>query len=401
MAASDRRGMEAPAGESCRVLYVQYTNPAAYPPLHHSAILLAEAGCEIRLLGIAILGDVLTFPTHPRIDVELMALSPRGWRQKAHYVRFAMWTLREARRFRPTWLYVSDPLAAPAAMLIRLATGARMVYHEHDAPTDEKTTRRSMFMRVVLSCRRRVASRADVCVTPNDERSSRLAEETGRREVRTIWNTPLRREVQAPRAPSSGAGLQVLYQGSIVPARVPLTLIDALMRLPSTVTLTIVGYDTDAGRYLARIVAHAQTLGVADRVRVVGAMPRRLLLNFSTTYDVGLSLMPSRAGDLNEIAMVGASNKPFDYMACGLALLVSDTREWREAYVDGGLAKSCVPESAESIAEALRWFLEHPRERQEMAERGRGRILDVWNYDAGFDALGKVIAAQPAAGARA
>jgi spore maturation protein CgeB len=60
-----------------------------------------------------------------------------------------------------------------------------------------------------------------------------------------------------------------------------------------------------------------------------------------------------------------------------------------------------VPESAESIAEALRWFLEHPRERQEMAERGRGRILDGWNYDAGFDALGKVIAAQPAAGARA
>ena len=30
-----------------RVLYVQYTNPAVYPPLLHSIALLAEAGCRI------------------------------------------------------------------------------------------------------------------------------------------------------------------------------------------------------------------------------------------------------------------------------------------------------------------------------------------------------------------
>ena len=34
-----------------RVLYVQYTNPAAYPPIHHSGRMLADAGFDVRMVG--------------------------------------------------------------------------------------------------------------------------------------------------------------------------------------------------------------------------------------------------------------------------------------------------------------------------------------------------------------
>ena len=44
-----------------RVLYVQFTNPAGYPPLLHSSALVAEHGCEVQFLGIA-LGKALTLP---------------------------------------------------------------------------------------------------------------------------------------------------------------------------------------------------------------------------------------------------------------------------------------------------------------------------------------------------
>jgi hypothetical protein len=46
-------------------------------------------------------------------------------------------------------------------------------------------------------------------------------------------------------------------------------------------------------------------------------------------------------GDLNEQAMAGASNKPFDYLACGVPLLVSDLLDWRMMFVKPGYGLAC------------------------------------------------------------
>ena len=101
-------------------------------------------------------------------------------------------------------------------------------------------------------------------------------------------------------------------------------------------------------------------------------------------YDVGLSLLPLDAADPNQRTMTGASNKPFDYMACGLSLLVTDMPDWRAMFVDAGFARECQPDSADSIQDALTWLLEHPRERVAMGERGRRQVLAAWNYERVF-----------------
>jgi glycosyltransferase involved in cell wall biosynthesis len=127
-------------------------------------------------------------------------------------------------------------------------------------------------------------------------------------------------------------------------------------------------------------------------VTIAGVLPSRdAVLSTAATCDVGLALIPSDTADLNERTMVGASNKPFDYLACGLALLVADRPEWREQYVDAGVARACRVESADSIAAALRWFHEHPDERSAMGERGRQRILDAWNYERAFEPIASAI----------
>ena len=55
-------------------------------------------------------------------------------------------------------------------------------------------------------------------------------------------------------------------------------------------------------------------------------------------------LWSKRAEDLNMLHMVAASNKPFDYMACGLPLLVTDLPEWVETFVKPGYALACDPD---------------------------------------------------------
>src|SRR5207247_348205 len=102
---------------------------------------------------------------------------------------------------------------------------------------------------------------------------------------------------------------------------------------------------------------------------------RQSLLDHCRDARVGLALMPLRSDDVNESAMAGASNKPFDYMACGLALLVSDLPDWCDLFLRPGYGLGCNPEDSDSIAQALQWFFDHPAKTRAMGRRGRQQIL--------------------------
>jgi glycosyltransferase involved in cell wall biosynthesis len=129
----------------------------------------------------------------------------------------------------------------------------------------------------------------------------------------------------------------------------------------------------------------AEQIGISSRVVFPGALPgRKELLAWCRKCDVGLAFMPKMSDDINMQAMVGASNKPFDYLSCGLALLVSDLPDWRATYVENGYGLACDPSDPESIAGALHWFLNYPAEMRAMGERGRRRIEEEWNYDSQF-----------------
>ena len=82
--------------------------------------------------------------------------------------------------------------------------------------------------------------------------------------------------------------------------------------------------------------------------------------------------------------MAGASNKAFDYLACGLPILVSNLPEWKKMYVTPGYALACDPDDVEDVTLKLRWFIEHSQEAKLMGEKGRKRILEEWNYETQF-----------------
>jgi spore maturation protein CgeB len=113
-------------------------------------------------------------------------------------------------------------------------------------------------------------------------------------------------------------------------------------------------------------------------------VPRADLLMAAARAHVGLALIPCHLSDLNMRFMTGASNKPFDYMAAGLALLVSDRPDWKTMFVDPGFGLACDPTDADSLSMALGWFIDHPEERRAMAACARNKIEAEWNYDTQF-----------------
>lgn len=372
-----------------RILYIQYTNPAGYPPLENSSRIFGNAGWRVLFLGTGSLGvDALTFPPHQRIEVRKMPFQSAGWRQKLHYLKFSLWTLGWTLRWRPNWVYASDLLICPVALALSFIPSVRVVYHEHDSPS---TTSPRLFQRLCLAARRRLARRAELCVLPNPKRADRFADETAAdrgsetKPAVIVWNCPSLEEVSAARSQHRGGELHVVYHGTIVPSRLPLTIIDALSKMAGRVNLVVIGYETigHAG-YIDLLKERARTLGVIDHLEFLPPMSRKTLMAQCSKYDVGLAFMPLESEDINMTAMIGASNKPFDYLSSGLALLVSDLPDWRQMYVENGYALACDPENAESIANAFRWYLEHTDEMRSMGERGRQKIATEWNYERKF-----------------
>lgn len=233
--------------------------------------------------------------------------------------------------------------------------------------------------------RKQLARRAEGCVLPNEARLERFTAETGTRQnAFCVWNCPSRQEVGPKRAPADGS-FWLLYQGSIVPERLPLAAVEALALLPDRVKLRLIGYETvGSAGYVAKLQQRARQLGVGRRLEVVEAMPRFELMEWCRRCNAGLALLPVRATDVNQQSMAGASNKAFDYMASGLPLVVSDLPDWRAEYVDPGYGFACDPQDPKSIACAVHRLLDDPESARSMGERGRQRILQEWNYEARF-----------------
>jgi glycosyltransferase involved in cell wall biosynthesis len=367
-------------GRPRRVLFIQATEPAAYPPLIHASSLMAEAGWEVTFLSAPISGSLLELPHHPRIALQAIPARPSHVMGKAAYARYIAVSAQLALRLRPEVVYASDPLGAGPGLLAARLARARLVYHEHDSPAP------GSLRRPLAQARAAAARRAELVIFPNEARAGIAEAELGfsADRLRIVWNMPRRAELLAlhrqPEAP-----LVLYYHGSITPDRLPPAVVEAVRRLRGRACLRIVGYEAPgAAGYVQRLFELGGGSNSAQIVDYAGRVPRADLVATAAQAHVGLALIPCHGNDMNMHGMTGASNKPFDYMAAGLALLVSDRPDWRDMFVGPGYARACDPTDPASIAAALAWFLDHPAERRAMGASGRAKIETEWNYDVSF-----------------
>jgi glycosyltransferase involved in cell wall biosynthesis len=383
-----KKASQAAAAQPGGVVYVQYTNPSVLPPVQHSAAIFVSSGWSVYFLSIQLEGeaDTLRFSDTPGIHIERLRRYGPGWRLKLHYFVFVLWCWRRILRIKPALLYVSDPVTSPAGAFLSLVTSIPIVYHEHDSLSE--TPRRGIETLVAWT-RGLLARRARLCVLPNELRAEAFTRTVAEpAPVYRVMNCPSIHEIgrHSRSERPSGAPFRLYYHGSIGPDRVPLTLLDALGLLPDCVQLAVVGFGTiGCPGYLRDFSAAISARGLQSRVSLLGTVtPRYELLELCSRHSLGLALLPMQAEDLNVRTSAGASNKIFEYLACGLPVLVADLPDHRRLFVEAGVAKACNPDSPESIAETILWFLDHPVETAEMGERGRKRVHEEWNYETQF-----------------
>jgi glycosyltransferase involved in cell wall biosynthesis len=364
-----------------RVLFVQATNPGAYPPLIHASMLMAEAGWDVTFLSAPIDGNELALEPHPRIKIHEIPSRPSHVMNKVDYAVYAAAAARLALRLRPNVVYASDPLGAGPGVLAARLTGAALVYHEHDSPSP------GGLHKALARSRRAAARAAQLIIFPNEARA-RVAQrelQFSDNKLQVVWNVPRRAEVVASAATAEHP-LVVYYHGSITPERLPESISLAIRRMAGRARLRIAGYEAPGARgYVRHLIGNDKDTVVDAPIEYLGMVPRRAnLLAEAARAHIGLSLMPFKSDDVNINHMVGASNKPFDYMAAGLALLVSDLPDWTQMFVEQGFGLACNPADADTISAALGWFIDHPEGRRAMTRAAQHKIEIDWNYDTLF-----------------
>jgi glycosyltransferase involved in cell wall biosynthesis len=377
-----------------KILYVQHANPGAFPPVEYSSKILAEAGFEVRLLGVHSQGtETLRLPSHPRIAAEVLPYTAPGWRQKIAYAWFILRSVVLAIGWKPDWIYVSDFMAAPAGLILKRLLGARVIYHEHDSPVDGPD--QSGFFRRLLKARNLLAQSADLVVLPQEQRIRLFKDSTGTlRPVLQVWNCPMRIETlgDVSRQRQPGEPLSVYFHGSLNLDRIPLALIEGAGRSGIPVRLRVVGYETIGSRGTSDTLRKAvEKAGGLVTLELPGPVSRHALAQQMVGMHVGWINFINRTGEINLSHLVGASNKAFDYLAAGLPLIVREDSEWRETFEIPGYAKSCDPNDADAIAAVLRWFYENPVEAAAMGRAGQQRTREEWNYERQFAPVIKLL----------
>ena len=366
-----------------RALFLQGADPAFYPPIMHAAALMVEAGWQVTVISSPLADSGLKMPAHPAIDEIRLRPRPSFRIGAQDYIPYCLKSLQAAFRLRPNVVYASDPLGAVPGLLAARASSALLVYHEHDSPDQQSG-------HGLLRHARRLAARgADLIVFPNAKRAELSQPVIGFKDsaLRIVWNLPVLDDLPVlhgkPEAP-----VVVYYHGSITPERLPESVPAAIARLRASVVLKIAGYEAPSGEgyvtALERRWGRCAQGGLIDRV---GPVPYRQLLEQASRCHIGLALMPMTSDDINITQMAGASNKAFDYMAARLALIVSDLPDWRDLFVKRGYAMACDPRNVDSVEAALRRLIEQPKERAQMAARGRRQIEQFWHYEAFFSPI--------------
>ncbi|MEO2034806.1 MAG: glycosyltransferase [Planctomycetaceae bacterium] len=286
-------------------------------------------------------------------------------------------------------------MICPVALVLSYVPRIRVIYHEHDSPCD--VVGASLFQRLVAWSRHKLGVRAQAVVLPNEGRAAVFRNQTGRDHTYCVWNCPSRQEVSEMEPDHRHANTTyVLYHGSINRIRVPESIVSAFEQLPDSVHFRLIGYETVGSQgYAQHLQSLFEAAGMGDRFEYVGAVPQRSdLLSWCRASHIGLAFMPTSSNDINMQNMVGASNKPFDYMSCGVAVVVSDLPDWREFLVDPGYAVACDPSDGASIAAAVRVYLDDAQATQESIARSHQRMCDEWNYDSQFTAVKDLICAE-------
>lgn len=284
--------------------------------------------------------------------------------------------LKACLKIRPAIVHFHDPELIPTGLVLRVL-GYKVIYDIHeDFPSQLRGNKWinplirwpiSLLLPVVEWIAARVFS-ALVIVTP------KIAERFPAKKTVIVSNFPRLSEFTPSKKTASGKkSSDFAYVGMISPIRGAAKMVEAIGLLNRTHTgrLRLAGTfkpaDFEDSIRANQSSEYVDFAGWFDRDEVAQ------LLNECLAGLVVFDPLPNHTD--------AYPNKMFEYMSAGLPVIASDFPLWRKIISEADCGLLVDPKDAASIAEALRWILEHPSEAEGMGRRGRKAVEEMYNWE--------------------
>jgi glycosyltransferase involved in cell wall biosynthesis len=335
-----------------------------------------------RLAGSEIERSRLDFPTRQNGGFELAARKLQVALAKTRFARFgtldpALFGVRtfgltarlRAHRADAYIAHGVDTLL-PSGLAAEL-DGAKLIFDSMEYYADMGDQQMPLDQRAAHAVQTKLLTHCDLVLAASDDIADRLSEDYKIRRPTAVYNTPpIQLEVPARNSEFS------LYWRNYQIGFGQRGLEDALVALslaPKAIKLYIQGRPPhDGGAALSQQLSR---LGIADRVIVKPPFPAGQAVSEAAPHTVGLCL--ERRGPLNHELTV--SNKMFDYLMAGLAVVSSDLPSLRKIMERSGAGLMYKPGSPEELAERIKTLYEDSELLETLSENARKFSRDVGN----------------------
>jgi glycosyltransferase involved in cell wall biosynthesis len=255
--------------------------------------------------------------------------------------------------------HAHDVDALPACYIAARLRRKPLIFDSHEIPFDNliftRWRRLSAFAKNMLI---RMLPRCAGVITASPLYAQEISNQYRYPEVTLVRNTPVYRAV--PRGDrlrqylGFGSDVRIaLYQGGLQPNRSLDRLVRAAPFLEPDIVIVMMGDAVEPTRVqLEGLIASE---GVADRVKIIPAVPYEELLDWTASADIGLTIF---SPDYTRSIQFCLPNKLFEYLMVGLPVLSSELDAIAEVIKTYDIGKVVSSLSPQDVGEAINAMLE-------------------------------------------
>ncbi|HTK05978.1 MAG TPA: glycosyltransferase [Ktedonobacteraceae bacterium] len=254
--------------------------------------------------------------------------------------------------------HAHDVKGLPAGYIAALLRNKPLVFDSHEIPLDDPNiTRWRRVSAVAHSVLQFMMPRCTRVITASPLYAREISREFHYPEVTSILNLPILREIPPSNRLREHLGLGpekriALYQGNIQANRSLDQLVNAAPYLDPDIVIVMMGEAVKATRIQLENLIAAK--GVADRVKIIPAVPYQELLDWTTSADIGLTIF--KPGYTRSIRYC-LPNKLFEYLMAGLPVLSSQLDAIADVFEQYGVGQILPSLEPKDIAAAINSLL--------------------------------------------
>lgn len=162
--------------------------------------------------------------------------------------------------------------------------------------------------------------------------------------------------------------LIIIYQGGITKLRGVKQVIESLDKVTEKVELLLFG------KWEAGFEEECKKLKGWKNTKYLGVVNQEKLYGYGKSADIGIINYLSSPNNDDSLP-----NKPFEYIACSLPIIMSNFPHWMDMFKDCALFSN--PEDSVSIADNIQILAKDKKLRKEMGEKGRALVEKEYNWE--------------------